>query len=190
MGSQSVLRSPAHLVCPTCGQDPKHRSLSGRSPAPGGGESRSGQGPPSRRAWPIRRCGLRRRVTRRAESAAGLRYRFPARTPGSGLGGEGPARSEAGRAAGRRRPAPLARPAMQGPAGNSSHSLPVGSPSTVASGAGRCESGALMHSFGIFLQGLLGVVAFSTLMRESGTPALLKPCAASLGPTGLGDPPA
>ena len=69
-------------------------------------------------------------------------------------------------------PAPLARPAMQGPAGNSSHSLTGGPPSTVASGAGRCESGALMHSFGIFLQGLLGVVAFSTLMRESGTPAL------------------
>ncbi|XP_006748029.2 store-operated calcium entry regulator STIMATE-like, partial [Leptonychotes weddellii] len=31
---------------------------------------------------------------------------------------------------------------------------------------GRCESGALMHSFGIFLQGLLGVVAFSTLMLK------------------------
>lgn len=59
---------------------------------------------------------------------------------------------------------------MQGPAGNASHGLPGGPPSTVASGAGRCESGALMHSFGIFLQGLLGVVAFSTLMRESGTP--------------------
>ncbi|XP_059966600.1 store-operated calcium entry regulator STIMATE isoform X3 [Mesoplodon densirostris] len=55
---------------------------------------------------------------------------------------------------------------MQGPAGNSSHSLPGGPPSTVASGAGRCESGALMHSFGIFLQGLLGVVAFSTLMLK------------------------
>lgn len=60
---------------------------------------------------------------------------------------------------------------MQGPAGNASRGLPGGPPSTVASGAGRCESGALMHSFGIFLQGLLGVVAFSTLMRESGTPA-------------------
>ncbi|XP_059735771.1 store-operated calcium entry regulator STIMATE isoform X1 [Bos javanicus] len=55
---------------------------------------------------------------------------------------------------------------MQGPAGNSSHSLTGGPPSTVASGAGRCESGALMHSFGIFLQGLLGVVAFSTLMLK------------------------
>lgn len=59
---------------------------------------------------------------------------------------------------------------MQGPAGNASRGLPGGPPSTVASGAGRCESGALMHSFGIFLQGLLGVVAFSTLMRESETP--------------------
>lgn len=58
---------------------------------------------------------------------------------------------------------------MQGPAGNASRGLP-GGPSTAASGAGRCESGALMHSFGIFLQGLLGVVAFSTLMRESGDP--------------------
>lgn len=56
---------------------------------------------------------------------------------------------------------------MQGPAGNASRALPGGPPSTAAAGAGRCESGALMHSFGIFLQGLLGVVAFSTLMRES-----------------------
>ncbi|XP_032724180.1 store-operated calcium entry regulator STIMATE isoform X1 [Lontra canadensis] len=55
---------------------------------------------------------------------------------------------------------------MQGPAGNASRGLPGGPPSTVASGAGRCESGALMHSFGIFLQGLLGVVAFSTLMLK------------------------
>lgn len=29
-----------------------------------------------------------------------------------------------------------------------------------------CENGALMDSFGIFLQGLLAVVAFSTLMCE------------------------
>ncbi|CAH7239876.1 Stimate [Phodopus roborovskii] len=55
---------------------------------------------------------------------------------------------------------------MQGPGGNVSRALPGAPASTVASGAGRCESGALMHSFGIFLQGLLGVVAFSTLMRE------------------------
>lgn len=59
---------------------------------------------------------------------------------------------------------------MQGPFGNASRGVPGGPPSTTAAGAGRCESGALMHSFGIFLQGLLGVVAFSTLMRESGTP--------------------
>nr|XP_036850827.1 store-operated calcium entry regulator STIMATE isoform X1 [Manis javanica] len=55
---------------------------------------------------------------------------------------------------------------MQGPAGNASRALPGGPPSTAAAGAGRCESGALMHSFGIFLQGLLGVVAFSTLMLK------------------------
>nr|XP_040145647.1 store-operated calcium entry regulator STIMATE isoform X2 [Ictidomys tridecemlineatus] len=55
---------------------------------------------------------------------------------------------------------------MQGPAGNASRGLPGGPSSTAASGAGRCESGALMHSFGIFLQGLLGVVAFSTLMLK------------------------
>lgn len=32
-----------------------------------------------------------------------------------------------------------------------------------------CKNGALMDSFGIFLQGLLAVVAFSTLMCEYGT---------------------
>lgn len=64
-----------------------------------------------------------------------------------------------------------------------SRGLPGGPASTVASGAGRCESGALMHSFGIFLQGLLGVVAFSTLMRESGTPAPPWPRVASCGPS-------
>lgn len=63
-----------------------------------------------------------------------------------------------------------------------SRGLPGGPASTVASGAGRCESGALMHSFGIFLQGLLGVVAFSTLMRESRTPAPPRPRVASRGP--------
>lgn len=31
-----------------------------------------------------------------------------------------------------------------------------------------CENGALMDSFGIFLQGLLAVMAFSTLMCEYG----------------------
>ncbi|KAG6938096.1 transmembrane protein 110, partial [Chelydra serpentina] len=45
-----------------------------------------------------------------------------------------------------------------------------GRPAVSSSGAGPgdayrgCENGALMDSFGIFLQGLLGVVAFSTLM--------------------------
>lgn len=38
-------------------------------------------------------------------------------------------------------------------------------PGTVNRG---CENGALMDSFGIFLQGLLAVVAFSTLMCEYG----------------------
>lgn len=63
----------------------------GRSPAPRG-ERRRGRGPPPRRAGPIRRCNLRRRVTRGAESAAGRRYRLPARTPGSRLGARGPRR--------------------------------------------------------------------------------------------------
>ncbi|XP_005387413.1 PREDICTED: transmembrane protein 110 isoform X1 [Chinchilla lanigera] len=61
---------------------------------------------------------------------------------------------------------------MQSPSGNASRGLTGGPPSTVASGAGRCESGALMHSFGIFLQGLLGVVAFSTLMPGPPVPSL------------------
>lgn len=33
-----------------------------------------------------------------------------------------------------------------------------------------CENGALMDSFGIFLQGLLAMVAFSTLMCEYSQP--------------------
>ncbi|XP_038265605.1 store-operated calcium entry regulator STIMATE-like isoform X2 [Dermochelys coriacea] len=47
-----------------------------------------------------------------------------------------------------------------------------GRPAVSSSGAGPgggyrgCENGALMDSFGIFLQGLLGVVAFSTLMLK------------------------
>lgn len=40
-------------------------------------------------------------------------------------------------------------------------------PSTPTPGNNRgCENGAFMDSFGIFLQGLLAVVAFSTLMCE------------------------
>lgn len=99
---------------------------------------------------------------------------MPAGTPGSGLGLRLAARPpQAAWLGGPRRPRSSAGSVMQGPAGNASRGLPGGS-STAASGAGRCESGALMHSFGIFLQGLLGVVAFSTLMRESGTPAPLE----------------
>ncbi|XP_077181881.1 store-operated calcium entry regulator STIMATE isoform X2 [Paroedura picta] len=45
-----------------------------------------------------------------------------------------------------------------------------GASSSSSSGAGPgyggCKNGALMDSFGIFLQGLLGVVAFSTLMLK------------------------
>lgn len=70
-----------------------------------------------------------------------------------------------------------------------SRGLPGGPASTVASGAGRCESGALMHSFGIFLQGLLGVVAFSTLMRESGTPAPPRPHVVGRSPSPSPAPP-
>ncbi|XP_036594022.1 store-operated calcium entry regulator STIMATE [Trichosurus vulpecula] len=57
---------------------------------------------------------------------------------------------------------------MQGPAGNASRGLTAGPPPTASAGAGErgCENGAFMDSFGIFLQGLLGVVAFSTLMLK------------------------
>ncbi|CAB1423400.1 unnamed protein product [Pleuronectes platessa] len=37
---------------------------------------------------------------------------------------------------------------------------------TPATDGGRCENGALMDSFGIFLQGLLAMMAFSTLMLK------------------------
>lgn len=69
------------------------------APPPTRWECRSGSAPPLRRAGPTRRCDLRRRVTRRAEGAAGRRYRLPARTPGSRLGGAAPAGSEAVRSA-------------------------------------------------------------------------------------------
>uniref|UniRef100_A0A7N4Q093 STIM activating enhancer n=1 Tax=Sarcophilus harrisii TaxID=9305 RepID=A0A7N4Q093_SARHA len=57
---------------------------------------------------------------------------------------------------------------MQGPAGNASRAMTGGPPPTASAGAGErgCENGAFMDSFGIFLQGLLGVVAFSTLMLK------------------------
>lgn len=44
----------------------------------------------------------------------------------------------------------------------------VSSSPTPSTNNQRCENGALMDSFGIFLQGLLAVVAFSTLMCEYG----------------------
>ncbi|XP_010746824.3 store-operated calcium entry regulator STIMATE isoform X2 [Larimichthys crocea] len=61
--------------------------------------------------------------------------------------------------------------ALTGPvgAGMSAVSFPNTSvPSTAKPGADNrgCENGALMDSFGIFLQGLLAVVAFSTLMLK------------------------
>lgn len=60
---------------------------------------------------------------------------------------------------------------MGAPRPNGSLGLTEGPPQPgggAAAGPGDrgCENGALMDSFGIFLQGLLGVVAFSTLMRE------------------------
>lgn len=152
----------------TCGGDPRPRPLAGWIPTPGGGGE-------LKQPEPAPTLGLANQTLRSQTSGyAPRRVRGGAEVPapsfGVWVGRRGP-RRQRGRAGGLRRPAPLARVAMQGPAGNTSRALPGGPPSTVASGAGRCESGALMHSFGIFLQGLLGVVAFSTLLRESGTPA-------------------
>lgn len=46
-------------------------------------------------------------------------------------------------------------------------SVPAASPTPPGTDNTRgCENGALMDSFGIFLQGLLAVMAFSTLMCE------------------------
>lgn len=42
----------------------------------------------------------------------------------------------------------------------------VSSSPTPGTGNQGCANGALMDSFGIFLQGLLAMMAFSTLMRE------------------------
>lgn len=59
--------------------------------------------------------------------------------------------------------------ARQGGAGMPAVSLtntPVASSPTSGTDNRGCENGALMDSFGIFLQGLLAVVAFSTLMCE------------------------
>lgn len=51
------------------------------------------------------------------------------------------------------------------PAGSFTNTSVSSSP-TQGTDARGCENGALMDSFGIFLQGLLAVVAFSTLMCE------------------------
>lgn len=89
----------------------------GRSPAPGWGGCRSGRGPPPRREGPIRRCNLRRRVTRSAVGAAGWRYRLPAWTPGSRLRAPGSVtrRPQAARPCGPRRPASLRQARHAGP---------------------------------------------------------------------------
>lgn len=58
---------------------------------------------------------------------------------------------------------------MGAPPPNGSLGLTAGTPrpgGAAGPGDRGCENGALMDRFGIFLQGLLGVVAFSTLMRE------------------------
>lgn len=174
-GSVNALpHSLAHLLCL-----PAKDFLSAPPPSPGRSPAPGEAKPASRPAGPIKLYDLRRRVTRGAEVAAGW-TEVPAASAGSRVaaGRRGPGCSEAGPPL-----APCRHAAMQGPGGNVSRGLPGAPASTVASGAGRCESGALMHSFGIFLQGLLGVVAFSTLMRESGTPAPPRPRVASLGPS-------
>lgn len=108
--------SRAHLPGSTCGLDARPRPHARPEPRPWwGGESRRGRGPPPRPAEPMRRCGLRRRVTRGGEWAAGRRYRLPASTPGPELGGAAPAGSEAGRAGWPRRPAPLRQARHAGP---------------------------------------------------------------------------
>ncbi|MGH0149277.1 UNVERIFIED_CONTAM: hypothetical protein FKN15_041895 [Acipenser sinensis] len=53
---------------------------------------------------------------------------------------------------------------ISAPSGNNTVSAST-SPSSTTNERG-CENGALMDSFGIFLQGLLAVVAFSTLMLK------------------------
>lgn len=60
---------------------------------------------------------------------------------------------------------------VAGPGGAELPAVPfsnTSAPSTSTPGADNrgCENGAFMDSFGIFLQGLLAVVAFSTLMCE------------------------
>lgn len=104
----SVLRSAhrAHRACLTCSWDPQPHPLARPEPRPWMGGCRSGRGPPPRREEPIRRCNLRRRVTRSAVGAAGWRYRLPAWTPGSRVRSAAPAGSEAVRSAAPRVPPP------------------------------------------------------------------------------------
>ncbi|KAM6121404.1 store-operated calcium entry regulator STIMATE-like isoform 2-T2 [Pterocles gutturalis] len=57
-------------------------------------------------------------------------------------------------------------PPSNGSLGLTASPSQTGGGAAAAPGDRGCENGALMDSFGIFLQGLLGVVAFSTLMLK------------------------
>lgn len=137
-------------------------------PRPSRGRAGAAKARPPRRVWPIRSCGLRRRVTRGAESAAGL-------STGSrlGLGALGSARpQQVGRPGGRAAAPSAPRQARYaGPRCNSSHSPPGGRPpqSRPERAAARAARSCTVSAS--FLQGLLGVVAFSTLTRSPWTPA-------------------
>lgn len=140
------------------GSCPQHRALLCRAPQPAlpeRGGQRWGWSPGARGAT-VRVAGGARRAGR-AEGRCG-----------DAAGGQGRSGSGAGTAAMRRwgrRPGF----AMGAPPPNGSLGLSAGTPRpNGAPGPGDrgCENGALMDRFGIFLQGLLGVVAFSTLMRE------------------------
>lgn len=63
------------------------------------------------------------------------------------------------------------------PAGSSTthNNTSVSSSPTQGTDNRGCENGALMDSFGIFLQGLLAMVAFSTLMCECSLSVLRPP---------------
>lgn len=62
----------------------------------------------------------------------------------------------------------VAGPGAAGPPAVSFTNTSVSSSPTPGTDNRGCENGALMDSFGIFLQGLLAVMAFSTLMCEYG----------------------
>lgn len=92
--------SRAHLPGSTCGLDARPRPHARPEPRPWwGGESRRGRGPPPRPAEPMRRCGLRRRVTRGGEWAAGRRVPAPGFDSRPGARRRGP-RRQRGRAGG------------------------------------------------------------------------------------------